>query len=79
MMKLLLWLAVIYFATKYVLPIWQKHQATLKKSQESPIEHTEDMVRCAKCGVFVVRNEAIASRGRYYCSLAHKQQDQTGA
>ncbi|MBU6467881.1 MAG: hypothetical protein KGN31_04575 [Betaproteobacteria bacterium] len=78
-MKLLLWLVIAYLGVKYLYPIWQRQQQSLKKSQEPPLEEAQDMVRCAKCGVFVLRQEAVASRGRYYCSLAHKQQDQMGS
>ncbi|HQT81236.1 MAG: hypothetical protein B7Z60_00395 [Ferrovum sp. 37-45-19] len=77
-MKLLLWLIILYLGVKYVYPLWQRQKNSLNKAQEPPLEDTQEMVRCAKCGVFVVRQEAVAVRGRYYCSLAHKQQDQSG-
>lgn len=34
-----------------------------------------DMLRCDHCGVFVPRSEAIAARGRHYCTSAHLDAD----
>ncbi len=34
---------------------------------------TEDMVRCAQCGVNVPQSEAIFSRGEYFCGDEHRQ------
>ena len=33
---------------------------------------TEDMVRCAHCGVHLPRGESIRSAGHYYCSVEHR-------
>ena len=33
----------------------------------------ETMVRCAHCGLNVPQSEALADRGRWYCSDAHRQ------
>ncbi|OGS93460.1 MAG: hypothetical protein A2061_07870 [Gallionellales bacterium GWA2_59_43] len=33
---------------------------------------TEDMVRCAHCGVHLPRSESIQSDGRFYCSKEHR-------
>ncbi len=42
--------------------------------QERDGERVEDMVRCAHCGVFLPRSEALADRrGNRYCSEAHRQ------
>jgi uncharacterized protein len=37
-------------------------------------EGGEDMVRCATCGVHLPRSESFTSRGRFYCSDAHRLQ-----
>jgi uncharacterized protein len=34
---------------------------------------TEDMVRCAQCGVFLPRTESIGSRGLHFCSREHER------
>ncbi len=39
-------------------------------------KEVEDMVRCRVCGVNLPRSEAILSRGRFYCSQEHRNQDQ---
>jgi uncharacterized protein len=33
---------------------------------------SEAMVKCAHCGVHLPRGEALAARGRHYCSLEHR-------
>jgi uncharacterized protein len=33
---------------------------------------TEDMVRCAHCGVHLPRSECILSQGQTFCSPAHR-------
>ena len=43
---------------------------------EGPKREVEDMVRCKVCGVNLPRSEAILSRGRFYCSPEHRNQDQ---
>lgn len=36
-------------------------------------EVTEDMVRCAQCGVHLPKGESILAGGKYYCSEAHRR------
>lgn len=33
---------------------------------------TEDMVRCAHCGVHLPRSESIQADGKFYCSTEHR-------
>ncbi len=35
----------------------------------------DDMVRCARCGIFVPRNEAVKEGDRYYCCSRHRDED----
>ncbi len=35
---------------------------------------TEEMVRCAKCGVHVPRSESIMAGGNFYCCDAHRRE-----
>ncbi|ABM63005.1 PP0621 family protein [Halorhodospira halophila] len=35
--------------------------------------HTEEMVRCARCGVFLPRSAAYPREGVYFCSPEHRQ------
>lgn len=71
MAKLLIWLAIGLAAV-----FW--FRASRRKQVAPPTEakpEVEDMVRCKVCGVNLPRSEAILSRGRFYCSQEHKQQD----
>jgi len=34
-----------------------------------------DMERCAHCGVYIPRNEAIQDSDRYYCCTRHQDED----
>jgi len=52
--------AVYYIFIKKQVP---KDSETDKKKFEA-----SDMIECAKCGVYCEINEAILSRGKYYCS-----------
>ena len=36
-----------------------------------------DMLRCAYCGVFIPKSEAVSTRGRHYCSSAHLDADRS--
>ena len=38
-------------------------------------EISGDMVQCARCGMYIPRDEAIAANGRFYCSPAHRDED----
>lgn len=35
---------------------------------------TEDMVRCAQCGIHLPRGESLMTRGEVFCSTEHQQQ-----
>ncbi|WP_297461865.1 PP0621 family protein [Ferrovum sp.] len=80
-LKLLLWLLVLawvyhrWFGRKRQVPppffgagARQPHAEPPKEAQA-----TEDMVRCAHCGLFLPRPEALAGGGDWYCSEAHRQ------
>jgi uncharacterized protein len=36
-----------------------------------PVEKSDNVVRCAICGVHTPESEAILSSGQYYCCEAH--------
>ena len=42
---------------------------------KKPDKRIGEMVRCARCGVFTPREEAIRKGDRYYCSAAHRDED----
>jgi uncharacterized protein len=42
----------------------------------TPSEPTlQNMVRCARCGLYVPEHDAVNSAGRYYCSTQHRIED----
>lgn len=43
--------------------------------ENKPAKKVGDMVRCARCGTFVPRNEALQQADRFYCSRAHLDED----
>ncbi|GAB4121324.1 MAG: hypothetical protein Fur0040_01280 [Sideroxydans sp.] len=42
-----------------------------------PSAASEDMVRCAHCGVHLPRSEAIQAEGKFFCSQDHQQARQS--
>lgn len=71
MAKLLIWLAIGLAAVFWFRALRRKQVAPPTEAKPE----VEDMVRCKVCGVNLPRSEAILSRGRFYCSQEHKQQD----
>ena len=42
---------------------------------KKPDKQVDDMVRCARCGIFTPRQEAVREGDRFYCSADHRDQD----
>jgi uncharacterized protein len=40
---------------------------------------SEDMVRCAHCGVHLPRSDSLMLRDEYFCCIEHQHQHQSGA
>lgn len=58
------------------LVLWFKSMARKgerRDEQEAPPPASEDMVRCAVCGVNLPRSEALLSQGRFYCCDEHRR------
>ncbi len=45
---------------------------SFKKPNEKKCTRSEDMVRCARCGVHLPLSECIRSKEAYYCSAEHR-------
>ena len=43
--------------------------------EKQQTKKVDDMVRCARCGMFVPRHEAISAEDRYYCCSQHRDED----
>ena len=69
MIKWLLVIGVIAF----VYFVFIKKSTPLKQANEDEApkrnkEEVDEMVQCAKCGIYVELDEAIVSNGKYFCS-----------
>ena len=73
MARLLLVIAII--AVVYILVrSYRKNSESLSENSNDAL--TEDMVRCAQCGVHLPKSESISSGDIYYCSKDHLDADQ---
>jgi uncharacterized protein len=62
------WLVVIgVIVAVYFFFIKKKPQVS-KNDKKQASNDAQEMVECAKCGVYVEVKEAILSNGKYYCS-----------
>lgn len=43
-----------------------------KQAQQQDVTTTEDMVRCAYCGVHLPRGESIQADGLFFCGTEHR-------
>ncbi len=72
MFKLLLWGLLLWLAFKYLLPALRR--LTVAEPSPPPADSgAQETVRCAHCGVYVLRSEAISEGGVFYCSEGHRQ------
>lgn len=86
--KILFWAVVIIgvlFLTRVLASQAAKRQTTRapkpKKSKSTEtLGKPEDMVRCANCGVYLPKSDAIQQHEQYWCSAEHvKTHHKTGA
>ncbi|QBE64443.1 PP0621 family protein [Pseudoduganella lutea] len=85
MTRILFWLALallVYFAIRSKLKQSQRRQEEARRQQQQqqqppqPSEQrqvvaSEEMLRCAQCGVYFPASENVPIEGRDYCSPAH--------
>lgn len=69
---------VLVFLLGIALVVWilmrlAKAPRLTKKTEQK----IDDMVRCARCGVFTPRQDAIQDEDRYFCGTCHRDQDQS--
>ncbi len=43
-----------------------------KQAPKQDLPATEDMVRCAHCGVHLPKGESVQADGRFFCSAEHR-------
>lgn len=67
---------VLIFLLGIALVVWILFRLARSPSNSKPRKkQVDDMVRCARCGTFVPRNEAIHEGDRDYCSTQHRDED----
>ena len=44
-----------------------------RREEQGPAAGSEDMVRCAQCGVHLPRSESLTTKGSFYCSADHER------
>lgn len=54
--------------------IAKRYRAPGSGTDEAARRRTEDMVRCAVCGVHLPRSESLVTAGHFYCSSEHQRQ-----
>lgn len=69
MRTLLIILAVIAIVLVARFLLRQRQSATRRGTKGG------DMVRCARCGLHIPANEAVAAGNRWYCCEAHRAAD----
>lgn len=73
MVKLLLWVIIIIamlFITRLITHK-KPFAAPPRKGKPPAPQGTEQMVRCAHCGIYLPRSEALMSNDHTWCSLDH--------
>jgi uncharacterized protein len=54
-----------------------KSYARSQNNRSAPtVRGSEDMVKCAHCGVNLPRSEAILTKGKFFCSQEHQKLSQ---
>lgn len=77
--KILFWAVVIIgvlFVTRLLAHQAARRQDKPKQEKapaKPPLSKSEEMVRCANCGVYMPRSEAIKQDGQFWCSPEHVQ------
>jgi len=64
--KILFWLAVI-FAVLFVLRLLNSKKNVRRSTDKSASAQGESMVRCAQCGIYLPRSDAMQRDGNFYC------------
>jgi len=67
---------VLIYLIGIALVVWILFRLARGPSIEEPAKkQVDDMVRCAHCGTFVPRDEAVHEGDRDYCCTQHRDED----
>lgn len=72
---------IILLVLGLVLAYWILKSYRRRVDRSEPRERgtaSEDMVRCAQCGVHLPRSESITTQGSFYCSADHERAHRAG-
>jgi uncharacterized protein len=72
-MSRLLVVVVIFIAIYLLLKYYRKQLPKKDAPGEDTSRHSENMVRCAHCGVHLPKGESIVVDQKYYCSEVHRR------
>lgn len=68
---------LIFILLVVALVFWLLRRLKKSSSQQDKqdvAEQSEDMVRCARCGVHLPKSESILAGGNFYCCDAHRRE-----
>jgi uncharacterized protein len=72
----LLFIVIGLFVAYWILKSYKKK---VERRADKSAASTEDMVRCAQCGVHLPKGESLTSGSAFYCSAEHRRlHDKTG-
>lgn len=72
LIRFLLIVIVIWLAYNYI-KRWLNSPSQKPRARKP--KQVETIVACHKCGLHIPQHEAIESRGNYYCSESHRDED----
>jgi uncharacterized protein len=68
MLKILFLALTVWIVISILKNYSRNVDSEVKKSAKS-----EDMVKCAQCGVHLPKSDSIAEQGQYYCNEEHSK------
>jgi len=69
-MSRLLFLFAVIAVVYWLLKTYRKQSP----KQDVPTASSEDMVRCAQCGVHLPKSEATTSASKFFCGESHRRE-----
>lgn len=73
LIRLLTYILIIWLAIQLYKRLTRPSASSQRKTKAKAMQ---TFVACDNCGLHVPRDEAIEHAGRYYCSVAHRDDDQ---
>lgn len=66
--RLIFWLVIAALGYGFIRSV----QRRIKAQDTSALPATEDMVRCAQCGIHLPRSEGVLSAQKIFCCVEHR-------